>query len=268
MWATRKFRHYLIGAPFIIQTDHKPLEWLESSKSSKARSQRLERWSLELRAYDFHIVHRPGITNQHADALSRRPIALVALSPPLEAAEIAKAQRADPVLSTVIELLEQGTSPPKGREWLKFPLKRYRQLWPQLAIHQAILCRKIKSPTMTDSQLLLVVPSSLHKLFLQLAHDDFGYQGVDRTMSKLSSMAYWIGMGRRVADHCKFCVKCQYCKSPAPKPAPLQPVLATRPWEMVAVDILKVPVSTNGNQYLLVAQDYFSKWPFATRPDC
>ena len=32
---------------------------------------------------------------------------------------------------------------------------------------------------------------------------------------------------------------------------------------MVAVDILKVPVSTNGNQYLLVAQDYFSKWLFA-----
>ena len=263
VWATRKFRHYLIGAPFIIQTDHKPLEWLESSKSSKARSQRLERWSLELRAYDFHIVHRPGITNQHADALSRRPIALVALSPPLEAAEIAKAQRADPVLSTVIELLEQGTSPPKSKEWLKFPLKRYKQLWPQLTIHQAILCRKIKSPAMTDSQLLIVVPSSLHKLFLQLAHDDSGHQGVDRTMSKLSSMAYWIGMGRRVADHCKFCVKCQYCKSPAPKPAPLQPVLATRPWEMVAVDILKVPVSTNGNRYLLVAQDYFSKWPFA-----
>jgi len=32
---------------------------------------------------------------------------------------------------------------------------------------------------------------------------------------------------------------------------------------MVAVDILKVPMSTQGNQYLLVAQDYFSKWPFA-----
>ena len=29
------------------------------------------------------------------------------------------------------------------------------------------------------------------------------------------------------------------------------------------MDVLKVPVSTNENQYLLVAQDYFSKWPFA-----
>ena len=71
---------------------------------------------------------------------------------------------------------------------------------------------------MTDSQLLIVVPHSLQKPFLKLAHDDSGHQGVDRTMSKLSSMAYWIGMGRRPVDHCKFCVKCQLCKAPAPKP--------------------------------------------------
>ena len=31
----------------------------------------------------------------------------------------------------------------------------------------------------------------------------------------------------------------------------------------MAVDILKVPMSHQGNQYILVAQDYFSKWPFA-----
>ena len=32
---------------------------------------------------------------------------------------------------------------------------------------------------------------------------------------------------------------------------------------MVAVDILKVQLSHNNNQYLLVAQDYFTKWPIA-----
>ena len=84
VWATRKFRHYLIGSPFVIQTNHKPLKWLVSSKSSRARSQRPKCWSLELRAHDFHIVHHPGSTNQHADALSRRPVALVAVSPLLD----------------------------------------------------------------------------------------------------------------------------------------------------------------------------------------
>ena len=32
---------------------------------------------------------------------------------------------------------------------------------------------------------------------------------------------------------------------------------------MVAVDILKAPPSGTGKQYILVVQDYFSKWPFA-----
>ena len=43
----------------------------------------------------------------------------------------------------------------------------------------------------------------------------------------------------------------------------VQPILTTRPWEMVGVDVLKVPMSNKGNQYLLVAQDYYTKWPFA-----
>ena len=33
-----------------------------------------------------------------------------------------------------------------------------------------------------------------------------------------------------------------------------------RPWQMIAVDILEVPVSCNNHRYLLVVQDYFTKW--------
>ena len=43
VWAVCKLRHFLQGAPFILETDNKPLLWLESAKSSHARSQRLER---------------------------------------------------------------------------------------------------------------------------------------------------------------------------------------------------------------------------------
>lgn len=32
------------------------------------------------------------------------------------------------------------------------------------------------------------------------------------------------------------------------------------PWEMVAVDVLEVPMTARGNRYLLVIQDYFTKW--------
>lgn len=33
-----------------------------------------------------------------------------------------------------------------------------------------------------------------------------------------------------------------------------------QPWQMIAVDVLKVPPSTHNNRYLLVTQDYFTKW--------
>ena len=48
IWAVHKFRHFLLGVPFILETDHKPLKWLESAKPSNARSQHLESWALEL----------------------------------------------------------------------------------------------------------------------------------------------------------------------------------------------------------------------------
>ena len=37
-------------------------------------------------------------------------------------------------------------------------------------------------------------------------------------------------------------------------------VLFGKSWEMMAADVLKVPISSNNNRYLLVVQDYFIKW--------
>ena len=114
-----------------------------------------------------------------------------------------------------------------------------------------------------DSKCLIIVPQSFQKQFLTIAHEASGHQGSDHTFSILSDSAYWIGKARDVNHHCSHCGKCQISKASANKPVPLQPVITTQPWEMVAVDILKVQPSATGKQYILVAQDYFSKWPFA-----
>ena len=41
---------------------------------------------------------------------------------------------------------------------------------------------------------------------------------------------------------------------------PLTNIPIGQPWEMVAVDILQLPLSSQHNKYLLVVQDYFTKW--------
>ena len=50
-----------------------------------------------------------------------------------------------------------------------------------------------------------------------------------------------MGKDVAIACYCTCCFKCQVTKAPEQSPAPLQPVIATKPWELVAVDALKVP---------------------------
>ena len=63
-----------------------------------------------------------------------------------------------------------------------------------------------------------------------------------------------------INKYCHECSVCQASKTPTPMKAPLVNVPIGKPWEMVAVDILEVPVSYRNNRYLLVIQDYFTKW--------
>ena len=63
-----------------------------------------------------------------------------------------------------------------------------------------------------------------------------------------------------IDQYCRECTICQVSKSSSPQKAPLQNIPIGKPWEMVAVDILQVPISSRNNQYLLVIQDYFTKW--------
>ena len=51
-WGVSKFRLYLAGKPFILQTDHQPLTFL---KDAKFRNDRIMRWALALQGYDYTI---------------------------------------------------------------------------------------------------------------------------------------------------------------------------------------------------------------------
>ena len=49
-------------------------------------------------------------------------------------------------------------------------------------------------------------------------------------------------------------------KQSLPSKAPLVSLPIGKPWEMIAVDVLQVLMSYKHNEYLLVVQDYFTKW--------
>ena len=68
VWAIHKFQYYLYGRPFLLETDHKPLSYLETIKNS---NKRLLRWALSLKPFKFQITYIPGSMNHFPDLLSR-----------------------------------------------------------------------------------------------------------------------------------------------------------------------------------------------------
>ena len=66
VWACKRFKLYVYGREFELETDHKPLKHI-CNMSSK-RSAWIERWVLRLQGYNFKVIYRPGKTNI-ADAL-------------------------------------------------------------------------------------------------------------------------------------------------------------------------------------------------------
>jgi len=68
VWAINKFKYYLLGQPFALEVDHKPLIYLNKFKGDNSR---LMRWALALQPYRFSLAHIPGKENLGADLLSR-----------------------------------------------------------------------------------------------------------------------------------------------------------------------------------------------------
>ena len=67
-WAVHRLSRYLLGRTFVIQSDHRPLQFLLEGKPMNPR---LFRWALSLQQFDFHIQWIPGSQNILADYLSR-----------------------------------------------------------------------------------------------------------------------------------------------------------------------------------------------------
>ncbi|KAK7492126.1 hypothetical protein BaRGS_00016600, partial [Batillaria attramentaria] len=68
IWGIKKFERYLYGKPFVLETDHQPLRYLQRMKPTNAR---LMRWALQLQPYEFRVRVIPGKDNLGADYLSR-----------------------------------------------------------------------------------------------------------------------------------------------------------------------------------------------------
>ena len=73
-WACERFSDYLLGLKFHLETDHKPLVPLLSTKNLEELPIRVQRFCLRLMHFKFSISHVPGKNLTIGDALSRAPV--------------------------------------------------------------------------------------------------------------------------------------------------------------------------------------------------
>ena len=97
---------------------------------------------------------------------------------------------------------------------------------------------------------------------LELAHDNVGHFGRDKTVERLGRHCVWTGMTKEVEDYCRSCAVCAANKSSNASPAGLlvpMPI-PQRVWDSVGVDFTgPLPVTARGNNSIMAMVDRFSK---------
>ena len=124
-----------------------------------------------------------------------------------------------------------------------------------------ILYRRWENHSGKESRHLLIAPKSIHNEILRHLHCSkmAGHLGVKKTLARVHQRFYWMNWRRFVQEWCKTCDKCASRKSSHKPRGPLKIYNVGYPMERVAIDVLgPFPKTDCGNDYILVAQDYFT----------
>ena len=250
VWACERFSIYLLGRPFTLVTDHKPLEVIYGSKGKP--SARIERWVLRLQAYDFKVVYRPGKENI-ADVLSRLSTMasnthiekdeyvkfVVTQSTPgaMSAREIERASAKDKEIIRVHKAIQL-----EKRE--DAPIE-YRHVWNELTVVGHVLLRGCR----------IVIPHDLRERVLKLAHE--GHQGIVKCKDRLRSKVWWPGIDKAIERVCRTCHGCQVTQAPSRPPPMKRTELPKGPWVSIAADLMG-PLPSG--EYIFVVVDYYSRY--------
>jgi transposase InsO family protein len=180
--------------------------------------------------------------------------------------DLANEQKLDTDIGQVHKWMEEGQGRPTSRD-VDGHSHEIRILWGQwklLEFHRGVLCRRVTlGPGVVVKQIIL--PGKWRLKVLRELHDTplGGHRGIRKTTAKLQSRVYWPGMRGDVRRWCQTCPVCQSLKpGNVRRRYPLQQRLPGFPLERVAMDIIGPirPATKHGNMYILVVEDYFSKY--------
>ena len=284
VYFTRYFKQYLLGRKFVIRTDHAALQWLRRTPDPVGQQ---ARWLEQLSAYDFDIIHRPGVQHGNADGLSRIPCrqcgrddedSAPGIVAPVTEEDVDRwspesmqvLQKEDPEIVEFCDLLKQ--FPDRKPTWSELDgssefVKILWTMWTEFKMVEGVLYRESVGVVSGLPELRLVVPWAQRNEFIRLVHEGMtgGHVGITRTREQVRRRAYWPGWTKSVELFVKACRPCaRYQNGKAPKQGLLRPMIASKPFETLGVDVTGPHTkSSNGFIYILTVVDHYSKFAFA-----
>ena len=252
VFACQRFNTYILGRPFTVESDHKPLEMIHQ-KSLTSAPPWLQRMLLQLQQYDVTIRYRPGKEMLLADALSRCPsqtsgeikldirVNYIAFSKTW-IAKLKEIMREDPILCMVYQLIQQGW--PHQRRHTPWMARAYWDFRDQFSTVEELLLMG----------LCIIIPSCLWEEYLEKLHQ--GHLSATKAQQNAHQHLYWPGLDADIRDCTRRYQECIHWSCP-PKELLQAHDVPQQPWEYIAMDDFYI----NGRLYVLIC-DYFSKFPF------
>jgi hypothetical protein len=178
--------------------------------------------------------------------------------------ELQALQKADEVIGVVRTWVECGDGKPTRNTLQKHSIevRQLCQMWPSLVLERGLLYRNWRDHE--DRAICqLVAPEAIRAALFYHLHTarTSGHLGLRRTLSKVRFRFYWPGVKRDITRWCQECIQCAQTKSGPRHRAKLQQSPVGAKFDRVAIDIMgELPETCNGNKYILVVGDYFTKW--------
>ncbi|XP_074297168.1 uncharacterized protein LOC141627860 [Silene latifolia] len=258
VFAMEKFRTYLVGAKVIVFTDHVALRHLLIKKESKPR---LIRWILLLQEFDMEIRDKKGVENVVADHLSRLinlnvdnglPINDHLPDDHLLSLSLGEA----PWYADIVNYLVSGIIPHDYdyHKKKKFFHDVRHYYWDDPCLYKSC----------ADGMIRRCVPREEATSIMSHCHDlpCGGHASSKKTAAKVLQCGFfWPSLFRDVAFYVKGCDKCQRSGNITRKhEMPMNFMLEVELFDVWGIDYQGPFPSSFGNEYILVAVDYVSKW--------
>ncbi|XP_067087545.1 gypsy retrotransposon integrase-like protein 1 [Osmerus mordax] len=160
-------------------------------------------------------------------------------------------------LGDIYTFVAEGCYPQTMNPIRKKNLKRYAQ---KFIIDEGRLY--YVGPKKEEKREVVIEAEQKRQIFLDCHFNDIGHHlGQKKTVHRIQSKYYWLGIVKDVVDWIKECETCQHTEKSKNMTRTLRPIKVDAPWDIVGIDVHgPFQVTKQGNTYVVIITDYFSKW--------